>query len=116
MKEKIFILEDLPERQNAFKKKFQNWEIKLVDNVKEAIEILQDEKFDLIYLDHDLEGKCGVDINDPNCGSRVAEFLANIDFKGRVICGSLNPEGARNIMRILPNAEYKSGYWEMEII
>lgn len=110
---KILILEDLVERQKAFKKKFQEDSLWIVDNVQKAIEILKTETFDLIYLDHDLEGKCGVDVNDPNCGSRVAEYLVGINYQGRVVTGSLNPEGAKNIMKILPSTEYKPGFWEL---
>ena len=41
---RIFVLEDKPERQEAFKKKFEGDEVVAVNNNKDAIEILRKER------------------------------------------------------------------------
>jgi len=109
---KIFILEDLPERQEAFRKKFAGYEVKIVDTVIDAIQLLKVESFDLVCLDHDLGGQNGVDFKDPNCGSRVAEFLRDMNYAGQIIIHSLNPIGAANMKAILPNAIVRPSYFQ----
>lgn len=73
----------------------------------EAIDILsQDLNWDLILLDHDLGNKIFVDINKENTGSTVAKFLSDKEIKGEVIIHSMNPIGAMNMQKYLPQAKW----------
>lgn len=48
-----------------------------------------------------------VDSNDENTGYRVAEFLSDKNVKCKIIVHSWNSQGAKNILRVLPQADYR---------
>lgn len=111
---RIFILEDLPDRVGAYFVKFRGDELVVANNVKDAVNCLKNATFDLLVLDHDLDGRAYVPITNPNCGSIVAEYLASINYQGKIVVGSLNPAGAQNMKRLLPQATVAPGYWATE--
>lgn len=114
----VFILEDLPDRQKIFREKLVGCTIVMVDNVAGAIEALKFPDFAVIFLDHDLDGRNGVPFDDPNCGSRVAEYLAaNKSEPGiPIIIQSLNPAGASNMKKMLPDAAVVPGAWDRIVV
>jgi hypothetical protein len=115
---KVFVLEDMPDRQDAFKNKFKNDELKMVNNVTEALEILRNSSFDLVCLDHDLsyDPNTGngvfLDLSDPRAGGRVAEYLSQKNYTGEVVIQSLNSGGAEYMNKLLPQAKRIPFYWQ----
>ena len=71
-----------------------------VEEGEEAL--LLKSRWDLLMLDHDLDGRVYVDSHDPTTGYQVAKFIVSnkIEFD-RCILHSLNEEGARNMGRLL---------------
>lgn len=71
----------------------------------EAIEILAEESFDVVFLDHDLGF---LDAADPTRqhgnGKEVARFLAIRKFGGKVIIHSRNLDAVPFMQKILPQA------------
>lgn len=112
----VFILEDLPDRQKIFREKLVDCIVIMVDNVADAIEALEIPQFSVIFLDHDLDGRNGVPFDDPNCGSRVAEFLAGNKPKAPVIIQSLNPAGAAHMKEIFPDAHILPAAWDRIVV
>jgi hypothetical protein len=51
-------------------------------------------------------------LNDPEAGGRVAEFLAQSNYKGEVIIQSLNGGGAEYMNKLLPHAKRIPFYWQ----
>ena len=96
---KIFILEDYEERTHTFSKEFVKDELVICNNAELALTLLAQVKFDLIFLDHDLEGEAYVDSDYPNTGYRVARELQNtLNADTRVIVHSYNPAGVELMM------------------
>jgi hypothetical protein len=61
--------------------------------------------FDLIFLDHDLEGE-PADPDDANCGSEVARFIVEHDIScGRIILHTENRAGRESMESILERCE-----------
>lgn len=109
---RILILEDLPDRREIFLSNLAHCDlVMVVSSVVDAITALSSFTFDCIFLDHDLEGRNGVPSDDPNCGLRVAEFIAIKNIETTVIIQSLNPNGAQEMKQALPNAIVFPGAW-----
>lgn len=131
---KIFVLEDDPERINQFVDRFQELSLRLsnleastnyvvdhdiVDNAKEAKELLEKNVYDLIFLDHDLGGKIFVDSDDDNTGSEVARWLSskpmNENNDSKIIIHSFNPTGADYMNERLDKAVRIPSIWTKEL-
>lgn len=112
MKIKILILEDNPERQEEFKKNLVGHNVEIVDSSKIAIDKLKSEKWQLLFLDHDLGGQVYVESGD-NTGYEVAKFLEENKhhMPSNIVVHSLNPVGAKNIIDALPNAIHIPFVW-----
>jgi CheY-like chemotaxis protein len=65
---KVMVLEDNLDRIKFFIEVLGKYKLKIVDNVDEAIELLDNEAFDMIFLDNEVVGGCGAD---------VAVYMAN---------------------------------------
>ena len=104
-KYKILVLEDNLERQEQFKKNLVEHNVEITDSSKMTIERLSNEKWDILFLDHDLGGQVYVPSGE-NTGYEVAKFLEeNKQFMPeKIVVHSLNPVGAKNISDALPNA------------
>ncbi len=99
---KILILEDNEDRNNSFIKWFNGHELIMTDNAMKAIDHLASIKFDVIFLDHDLDNRVFIDSNEPNTGYTVAKTISStINKSTQVIVHSMNPIGARNMLDVL---------------
>ena len=105
-KYKILIVEDNADRIQWFKTKFcDRFDAYFAVDAEVGIELVRKQKFDFIFLDHDLGGRNHVDSIDLNTGYRVAAAILETDNKDTpCIIHSLNPIGAGNIKRILTHA------------
>jgi len=98
----IFILEDSYNRIKKFKMNLIGHTIIHTDNINDAKSILKSNKFDCIFLDHDL-GEVDIEYNN---GYQLAKWIAqeNITYT-RLIVHSSNTVGSQNIKFVIPQAE-----------
>lgn len=102
---RIFILEDNKFRMKKFRQQLIGHTIDHAETVQEGISLVTFNKYDLLFLDHDLGGEQMVDSSDKNTGYQVAEFIASFTMNKKTPCvvHSCNPAGADNIIRVLPH-------------
>lgn len=103
---KVFVLEDTMERIGFFQKFLEGKEVLYTDDADLAIMDLIKTKFDLIFLDHDL------DDTDALADPRTASFKTGLDvircLRGSineetpVVIHSINPVGAANMVKEHP--------------
>jgi DNA-binding response OmpR family regulator len=74
---------------------------------KDAIEWLSTEKYDIVFLDHDLGGGAYLE-SGPGTGYEVAQYIASDSKYNEVpiIIHSWNPVGAENMKKLIPHAAY----------
>lgn len=112
---KILILDDCLERHKSFKKNFSPpHAITPVYTADEAIQQLQANQFDAVFLDHDLGGAVYVDSHgETPTGYTVAVWLSQNPDRTpeKVYVHSLNPAGAANIARVLPQSILAPFLW-----
>lgn len=102
LRNRIFILEDSPERLCWFHDKLQSrvvGEAKTPERAIELLRYLDPNSLDLIFLDHDLGGPFKAPY-----ATEVAEYLAGAlkrDWSGLIVIHSHNQPGAQRMARIL---------------
>lgn len=105
----ILVLEDSIYRQKDFRSNFPCATI--VDKADQCIGILEDAKepWDLVFLDHDLDGQAFVDPSEHNTGSEVVRWVkANKPEIKKIIIHSLNKEVAHIMALDLLASEYNA--------
>ena len=101
----ILILEDDQTRVVSFQKWFKEDDVTVTDSSDKAISLLEETKFDLIMLDHDLGGRHYVASEEYDTGFRVAKAIPDsINKDTRIIIHSHNPIGAQNMKNILKSS------------
>lgn len=94
---RVLIVEDTPERQQALTALYRSHAWVLVETGARAVTLLNAYAFDLVSLDFNLRG--------PLNGLDVAQALAaSPNRQARVVIHSLNPKGAAQLARLLPEA------------
>jgi len=110
----IFVLEDNADRIKEFASRYIKYSLVICNNVEKAISILTLIKFDIVFLDHDLEGKVYVPPTNPNTGTRVCEMIVkgpNSDTP--TIVHTFNHVAAERMMGILrSNPHHSIIKWE----
>ena len=111
---KILILEDSPERIIKFKELFKNQELYIFGNAHLAFcECLYTE-FNIMLLDHDLDGRIWVDSDEENTGFAFIKFLVaalpRIQTKALIYIHSMNPIGANKMLNLLKD-DGRDGIW-----
>jgi CheY-like chemotaxis protein len=103
---RIFILEDNPNRMIKFRRELVGHEIDHAETVEDGTSLVVANKYDLIFLDHDLGGEEMVDSFKGSTGYKLAEFIASFTQNKTTPCvvHSCNPAGTDNIIRALPHA------------
>ena len=109
---KILVLEDNLERQQQFRNNLIGHNVTITDSSKMAIEKLTNEKWEILFCDHDLGNQVNVTSGD-NTGYEVAKCLENNKqhMPTNIIVHSLNTVGAKNIIAALPNAVHIPFVW-----
>lgn len=100
---KILILDDDSTRHSLFAVKYASENLTHVETVSDAIDELKGNKFDYVFLDHDLGGTQMVE-SGPGTGYEVAEWIANNEESHPnkcVMLHSLNPPGRKNMCNVL---------------
>lgn len=104
----IFVLEDNSERITVFTSRYLKDKLTVCNNAGTAIAILAYVKFDLIYLDHDLEGRVYVPSEHPNTGYNVAAHISkgcNVDTP--VVLHTHNEYAVSKVLGILSSSGCK---------
>lgn len=112
----IFILDDDERRHRWFTKRFKGDHVEIVETVEDAKRILEDGKFDAIFLDHDLlphhyESNDHDDFH--NTGFAVAEWLAEnnkIQPSATIIVHTRNNVGGSNMAEKLREGKRQVEY------
>jgi CheY-like chemotaxis protein len=104
---RILILEDDPARHDIFRKNLSEiGDITITEHANTAIVLLNTEKWDALFLDHDLGGKVYCE-SGPGTGYEVAEWLEQHKDKmpTAVYIHTLNPSGQKKMSQALPDAK-----------
>jgi CheY-like chemotaxis protein len=110
---KVLILEDDPERMKSFASLFSKDVIHHAEHSHEAIELLKNNFYDLICLDHDLGGT-QINFDPEDCGTIVAEYLHDHPTEAEIIIHSYNTPAAQTMMSLIPSAQHIPGFWLMK--
>lgn len=107
---KILIVEDDPARIKWFKKKLEPFsELEMFTDAAPAIEKLKNEKYDVIFLDHDLDFKVYVPSECENTGFQVAKIIPQtINKDSKIIIHSYNFDGVKNMLEVLDGLNAKA--------
>jgi CheY-like chemotaxis protein len=109
----VLLVEDREARIEWFKKHINDCgmetEIYSAVDAEAAVDLLDHEKFDIMFLDHDLGTVELMDINDEKSGSVVAKHMAENHPSPRacVIIHSQNPAGSQYMYQTLRAAGYE---------
>jgi CheY-like chemotaxis protein len=99
---RIFVLDDTDDRISWFRSKLPH--VRFAKTCDEALEILSSEKFDIVFLDHDLSW---MDAGFPDRlhgnGKEVARYLARTQFPGKIVIHSRS-EQVEAMTKILPQS------------
>ena len=112
---RIFLLEDDERRCDWFAKRFKGDEIDIACEVQEAKELLENNAYDSIFLDHDLIPEhYGADApDDERTGYAIASFLAarpDLQRAATIMVHSFNTEGALRMVEELRRAGRQADY------
>lgn len=102
---RILFLDDSSQRYNTFKNNNNQYTIDWAKNVNEAIVLAASQKYDYMFLDHDLGEKLD--------GMDFAKWLGTSSFSSMIkenntkfICHSMNGIGRQNMISYLNSAGY----------
>lgn len=102
---KILVLEDDISRANYFIEKFGGHDLIITENANDAIEHLDKEVFDLIFIDNDL----GIS-NDNGSGADAVAFLYensdNENNDATIVLHTWNTPAAKAMLDLLPQAYF----------
>jgi len=103
---RVFVLEDDQERQDWFLKRFFGHTVDIAVSVAEGLTLLKTNRYDTIFLDHDLEFHHygSNERDDETTGYAVAGYLAQNPRKqpnALVVVHSMNPSGSRRMLDVL---------------
>jgi len=97
----LLILEDDNDRVNEFRRVFKNKHLCIAFNVDNALILASKYPFDIIFIDHDLNGAAFTK-SDDNSGAHLARNLKDtINSDTFCIIHSMNPFGSHRILDIL---------------
>ena len=90
---RIFVLEDSPERHKKFRRELVGHHLDMVETVEEGRELIK-EKYDLMFLDHDLGGEIFVPSGE-GTGYEMAKLIAeSVNKNSAIIIHSCNHAGS----------------------
>lgn len=107
---KIYILEDSPERMKKFNAEFRigndYFHSETARGMIDALEKCED-RIDILFLDHDLDGEVYVDSSNKNTGMEVVRWLVkNKRDIGLVVVHTLNPSAGHEMVWRLGHDNY----------
>ncbi len=111
----IFLLDDDSRRHRWFIKRFKGDEVLIAENVAEAKDMLAENPFDAIFLDHDLlpEHYDSSDLDDENTGFAIAKWLGenkDLQSAATIIVHTRNSDGGMRMVEILRDGQRSVEY------
>ena len=105
----VLIVEDDQMRIGWFKDMYKDDELHFAVNVEEAKKLLQSQKFERIFLDHDLAGITFEDSDKETTGAAVVRFMVEkgLQKQADIVVHSNNPAGAHYMYGMLEQAGYQ---------
>ncbi len=112
---RLFLLDDDTRRHDWFTKRFKGDHLDIAEDVKGALELLDANNYDAIFLDHDLlpEHYHAESADDEKTGYAVALWLASRPEKQRaatIIVHTRNADGAMRMVEELRRAGRQPEY------
>ena len=108
MKKILFCDDDSSRHSKFFQTKEQGDELRQVWNAADCIEALKEGRYDLVSLDHDLNGEAYQNPTEKNTGSEVVRFItANKPDVKEFVVHSYNEFAAKNMVEDLQKAGYR---------
>lgn len=107
----ILILEDSEERMKFFRTSFIGHQIQHFEHVDDALKAAASTNFDLLMLDHDLDGLVYVEPTEYNCGTTFVSLLEAprlIASKALCVVHSHNSPAATRMTAILKAKGYNA--------
>ena len=106
---RVFLLEDDKRRHQWFVKRFAGDHIDIADNVAEAQELLSENAYDALFLDHDLQPEHynSPTTDDQRTGYAIASWLAanpELQRASTIFVHTRNAEGAMRMVEELRGA------------
>lgn len=110
MYKKILVLDDREVRHEYFKDYYRYRDIDHVYSATECIFFLENysHEYDIVTLDHDLNGGAYESSDQQNSGYTVAKWLSENKDKQpeTILIHSMNEHGAKKMMELLPSAKW----------
>ncbi len=111
----IFLLDDDPRRHRWFKKRFAKDSLDIAETVAEAKEILGENVYDAVFLDHDLlpEHYESTEPDDEKTGYAIAQWLAEnpkVQPAATIIIHTRNADAAIRMVEKLREGERQAEY------
>lgn len=101
----ILLVDDNPHRITFFQNGLKPHKVTVCRHARTAMKALRQSSFDIVFLDHDLEGRAA-DPDEENSGSEIARYIAEHQIAcGRIILHSENRAGRESMEAILAEAE-----------
>jgi CheY-like chemotaxis protein len=98
----VFVLDDKEDRISWFRARLPR--LRYAKTADAALEVLSEEKFDVVFLDHDLSWMdAGFPHRQHGNGKEVARYLATTKFPGMIVIHS-HSDQAQAMAKILPKA------------
>jgi len=112
---RVLLLEDDERRSEWFAKRFKGDELDLATDVERAKELLASERYDAIFLDHDLmpEHYNSPSRDDERTGYAIASFLASqpdLQRAATIMVHSYNADGGLRMVEELRRAGRQAEY------
>jgi CheY-like chemotaxis protein len=109
---RILVLDDDEIRLDKFRQGLIGKVVDCVKTATEAIKLLQENVYNMLFLDHDLGGRINVS-SGPGTGYEVAKWLEeHPDRKPKhIYLHSFNEAGRNNMRMALPEAIVYPGVW-----
>ena len=111
----VFLLDDDPRRHEWFAKRFANHHLDIASSVERAIELLSENFYDVLFLDHDLlpEHYGAETPDDERTGYAVATWLASrpdLHQFSTITVHTRNADGAMRMVEELRRAGRQTEY------
>lgn len=113
---RALVLEDDAGRINEFKQRFleRGWVGRFATTAREAVLLLREQKFDYVFLDHDLGERVNESSEAPGTGAEVARWWQDHEHpnkRARVVIHSFNTSGAEYMAARIYGSVRLPGAW-----
>jgi len=107
---KILILEDNEQRIEFFNRVYKNHKLFITSDINTAVSYVQNNEFDILFLDHDLELENFKALTEGRTGYDFCKVLVEykLQRQATIFIHSMNPVGGAVMERILRDNGYEA--------